>query len=187
MFCRTQSRNWTFSPNASAIISWTPWRASSTVMISFARFKYFAASASIPELKPKTYRASGSNPASLAICAFVFRFCLYGKYRSSSSCMLSAWLILAFNVAVNFPCSSILLIISALRFSILATWSYVFWISRSWTSSRLPVISFRYRAINGTVFPSSSNFNVSLIWCGRNCGSWCAVISRYCCSIFLLL
>ena len=35
-------------------------------------------------------RASGSRPASRAICALVRRFGLYGRYRSSSRCLVSA-------------------------------------------------------------------------------------------------
>ena len=62
--------------------------------------------------------ASGSRPASRAICALVRRLGLYGRYRSSSSCLLSARLD-ARRAArrVSLPCSSMLFSTAARRSS----------------------------------------------------------------------
>ena len=85
--------------------------------------------------------ANGSNPRSRAIIARVRFFGRYGKYNSS----------------VIFSCSVIEAMISWRRVSKLRKYLMRSSMVRNCSSCNSPVTSLRYRAINGTVLPSSNN------------------------------
>ena len=133
-------------------MSFAPAMASSTVCTSFSAEIYFCASSSKGFCIFCSIRsvASDSSPFSFAMVALVRLFGRYGRYRSSTAtsvCTLSS--------SVNFPCSSIEASTCSFFSSRLRKY-----ISRSCkllscSSFREPVASFRYRAINGIVFPSS--------------------------------
>ncbi len=90
-----------FSPICSAIISCKPAKTAA----ASANASLIYASVGISSDKcVRTKSASGCNPFSLAIMAFVRFFCLYGKYKSSTSCRVAAVIIAACKVAVNFCC-----------------------------------------------------------------------------------
>ena len=126
------------------MISCAPCNASSAEETSFSLAIYFSASdCTSPSVSCISHSASGSSPFSLAIVAFVRRFCLYGRYKSSTCCIFTDCVISVSNSGVSFPCSSISRITSFFRFSKFSRYAYRSSISRIWTSSRLPVISFR--------------------------------------------
>src|SRR4051794_24298879 len=76
---------------------------------------------------------------------------------SSTRDLVSAAIRAAFNSSVSLPCSWIEASTAARRSSSSRRYCSRTSRVRSWPSSRLPVTSLRYRAMNGTVAPSSSN------------------------------
>ena len=101
----------------------------------------------------KMKSASGSSPLSRATVARVLRFGLNGWYMSSSFASVSAAAIAAGSSVRRLRSASDFFIASRLSSSALRR-SSPSRIAAIATSSREPVASFLYRAINGTVAPS---------------------------------
>ena len=101
--------------------------------------------------------AKGSKPRSRAIIARVRFFGRYGKYKSSNSCSFVAASKDFINSSVIFSCSVIEAMISWRRVSKLRKYLMRSSMVRNCSSCNSPVTSLRYRAINGTVLPSSNN------------------------------
>ena len=142
----------------SAMISEAPASACSAFSTPFSPSIYFAASAAgSGQSGDCAYKisASGSKPFSFATVARVRRFCLYGRYKSSTSASVCAPSICAESSSVNFPWFSIEVFTSCLRASRLRKYCNLSASVRMVWSSIVPCISLRYRAIKGTVFPSS--------------------------------
>ena len=141
----------------SAIISFAPFNASSTVFTSFSSLINASASFSNGSfvICKRIRLANGSNPFSFAIIALVRFFCLYGRYKSSTATSVFASSICFASSFVSLPCSSIFFLIASLRSSKFLKYNNLSWKLRSVSSSNDPVISFRYLAMNGIVLPSS--------------------------------
>lgn len=109
----------------------------------------------------KMKSASGSSPLSRATVARVLRFGLNGWYMSSSFASVSAAAIAAESSSVRrLRSASDFFIASRLSSSALRR-SSPSRIAAIATSSREPVASFLYRAINGTVAPSPRSLAVA--------------------------
>ena len=146
------------SATVSAMISAAPCRASSTVFTPFSGSTNGLASSLGERVSfscAKMDCASGSSPSSRAIEARVRRFGLKGRYKSSASAKVAALAMDCANASSSLPWLSIELRISSLRFSSPRRYSSRSESSRKSWSSKEPVISLRYRAINGMVFPWS--------------------------------
>ena len=137
----------------SARISRAPAKAAATSGTDFSRLTNAAATASgsIVACSLKSRSASGSKPASLAMVARVRRFGRNGAYKSSRAERVSAPSTATFRTSLS-NCRSE----SDLRMASRRCSNSVSWANRSRmdviaTSSRLPVTSFRYRAMKGTV------------------------------------
>ena len=141
---------------SSATISIAPCKASSTVGTSSLRYSapIWRNSSSVAVVNNSC--ANGSKPRSLAMDARVRFFGRNGKYKSSNSCNFIAFVMARDNSSVNFPCSSIDFVTSSLRCNKLRKYFIRSSMSRNCSSFNSPVTSFRYRAINGTVLPSSN-------------------------------
>ena len=138
-------------------MSFAPAMASSTVCTSFSAEIYFCASSSKGFCILCSIRsvASGSSPFSFAMVALVRLFGRYGRYRSSTATSVWAFIICTLSSSVNFPCSSIEASTCSFFSSRLRKYISCSCKLLSCSSFREPVASFRYRAINGIVFPSS--------------------------------
>ena len=148
------------SLTVSAIISFAPCSAAaSSCTSSFT--KRLLAAIGFCSLCINSSVASGSSPCSRAICAFVLRFGLNGKYKSSSTELSQQFTILFSNSSVSFPCSLIVFKMVSLRLSVSSKRSFISAIRVICTSSRFPVRSFRYLAMKGMVQPSFSNVSVA--------------------------
>ncbi len=130
----------------SAIMSRAPLMASSAVSTPFSSSMNSKASASGSPLLlscSKITSANGSRPFSFATVALVRRFCLYGRYMSSSSARMVALSIAFSSSSVIFPCSSMSLYISCLRVSKPRRYEYRSERDRNVWSSTDPVSSLR--------------------------------------------
>ena len=153
----------------SAMMSRAPASASSSVSVPFfssichsrPACSFAAACTSSVTSCAQIKSASGSSPFSFAVVARVRFFCRNGAYKSSSTFIVSAAPIFFSRSAVSsFRSSSDFMMLSR-RLSSSSSCS-----SRSrmfiiFTSSSSPVRSLRYRAMNGTVPPSSSSTAVA--------------------------
>ena len=101
--------------------------------------------------------ANGSKPCIRAVSAFVFRFFLKGKYKSSKAIKSLEVVIFCSNSDVKTFCSSNAFKMAFFRFSKTSNTSLNLTISPISTSSKLPVISFLYLDIKGIVASSFSN------------------------------
>lgn len=102
--------------------------------------------------------ATGKNPFSIAISAFVFFFRLKGSYKSSTCVKVSALIIFCLSSSVNLPYSWIFFIAVILAFWIFSNDFRISWIYLNYVSSKLPVTSLRYLAIKWVVFSWSYKF-----------------------------
>ena len=144
VYLRTQSRKPAFSPITSAKISWTQAITAATSGKSLSASTNFAASACKPSVGNFcTNCAIGIKPASLAIVALVRRFCLYGRYKSSTACIVSAATKAFIKFGVIAFCSVMAFSTVALRACKSSKRFVAAWMSRIWTSSKLPVTSLR--------------------------------------------
>ena len=143
----------------SAMISFAPAIASSTVATSFSSEIYSTAACSngISNFCNITSAANGSKPFSFAMVALVLLFGRYGRYKSSTTTKVSAAKICAFNSSVRFPCSSMVASTCSFFSSKFLKYCNLSYNLRSCSSLSAPVASFRYLEINGIVFPSSIN------------------------------
>ena len=99
--------------------------------------------------------------------ALVRRFGLYGRYRSSTATAVSAASICFRSAGVIFSCSSMDAITVAFRSSKFRRYFSRSSNARSCSSFIPPVTSFRYREMNGIVFPSSINLITASVCAGR--------------------
>ena len=145
------------SLTSSATISMAPCKASSTVGTSSVIYSAATWRNSSSVFIVKKACDNGSKPLSLAMDARVRFFGRNGKYKSSNSCNFIAFAIAADNSSVNLPCSSMDFVTSSFRCNKLRKYFVRSSMSRNCSSFNSSVTSFRYRAIKGTVFPSSNN------------------------------
>ena len=140
-----------------AIMSIASLIAVSASFTSYSSLRYLRASSGTGAAASldMIYVASPSNPFSLAIIARVRLFGLYGLYISSTATTVSACSILARSSSVSFPCDSIEAITVCFLSSSERRYFSLSSKLLSTSSSRAPVASFRYLAMNGIVFPSS--------------------------------
>ena len=144
------------APSKAAFASGT--LTASTPSAAATTFTYLTASCSGSSVgSANSASASGSSPASRAICALVRRLGLNGRYISSTACFVAACSIARRSSSVSLPCSSIDPRIVCRRSSSSRRYSSRSSNVRRCVSSRLLVASLRYRAMKGTVAPPSSS------------------------------
>ena len=158
------------SPTRSALVAQRSTkiaRAPSSTFFSSSKPSHtYAVAAEVASVEGASISAStsASIPASRATSALVLRRFLNGKYKSSRRAFVSQARIKTRRSSVSFPCSSIAARMLCLRSSNSRRYAKRSSNWRSCESSRPPVTSLRYRAINGTVFPSSNNATVAATW-----------------------
>ena len=142
----------------SARISRAPAKAAATSGTNFSALTNATATASGSTVacSLKSCSANGSKPASLAIVARVRRFGRNGAYKSSRAERVSAPSTAAFRTSLSNCRSANDFKIASRRCSNSVSWANRSRMDVMATSSRLPVTSFRYRAIKGTVALSPS-------------------------------
>ena len=172
---RTGARTSAFSAIISVRISFTPDRMSSVVLSCFSGLiipvrisPRFATAGSRFQIA----RASSSNPFSRASLAGERFLGLWGRNRSSRRLFVSAARMPARSSSVSFPCDSMVLRMVFLRSESCRMSATRSLIMRRRSSSSPPDFSFRYRAMNDGLLPSSSNCTAVSTWVLRSCRSW---------------
>ena len=143
------------APASAACASGTSCSASTKTLASSSREAFF--------LPDSISMANGSSPRSLAIPALVFLFCLYGRYKSSTSTSVIACMIFSLSSSVSFPCSSMEFCTASFLSSSERRYLSLTSSSRNCSSFNAPVASLRYLEINGIVFPSSMRFTAASV------------------------